>query len=73
MTAAALSRVRNPDSVAALVSVNLESANPQVTLHARRALGELTGRSFTFEPKETVANWWKENRQHYLGPDQERE
>ena len=71
--AAALSRIRHPEAVVALVKVNLESPNPHAMLPARRALGELTGRSFAFEPKETVANWWKENRQHYLGLEKERE
>ena len=64
----ALAQIRHPDSVAALMKVTLTTSDSDVRHHARTALGNLTGVSFSHEPNETIAAWWALNREHYLRP-----
>lgn len=66
--AQALAEIRHPDAVAGLVQAVLETENSNSRLAARRALGQATGRSFSFEPNETIAAWWKLHRHEYLQP-----
>jgi HEAT repeat protein len=63
--AEALAQFRHGESVAALVKAGLGARDDEVKRNARRALAKLTGNSFGFEPDETLAKWWEQNREHY--------
>lgn len=64
IAAQALAKIRHPEAVAELARV----ASTIKSLAARRGLRAIADVGFDFHPPEDVAQWWKENKEHYLRP-----
>jgi HEAT repeat protein len=60
--ALALTKIRHPDAIAELARVG----STVKSLAARRALDRVAGTGMDWSPPETVAQWWKDNREAYL-------
>ena len=67
----ALTQIRHPDAIAAIVKMCLETRNRNVHFCATSALRRLVG-SFSVRPsKDEVAEWWESNREYYYRPEED--
>ena len=62
--AQALAKIRHPEAVAELARI----ASKINSIAARRGLRAIADVGFDFDGPERVAQWWQENREHFLQP-----